>query len=194
MMLIEIGSIPLFCINLKLNKEEELDMLKFIDKYKNKKGRIKSNINGFQSEDIPFISEKNSFLNFLNNSINHHVNIFSKEILKIKKYIELKSIWLNINKYKDYNDYHAHPGSVIAGTFYANVFKNCGRIKFFINDMIPLYLNEDEIINFNRFNNPRFLYTPNKFDLILFPSWIFHSVEPNMDKKNERISISFNCG
>lgn len=193
MIITEMGSIPLFCSNLKLDSEKELDIKNFINKYKNKKGRTLSNVNGYQSENIPHDLEKSVFFNFLKDSINYYVNIFSKEVLQIKKELKLGNIWLNINKYKDYNDYHVHPGAIVSGSFYINTFKDCGGIKFYINDNIPLYLEEKQIINYNKFNSSRFTCIPNKFDLILFPSWIFHSVNPNMDKKKERISISFNC-
>lgn len=193
MMISEIGSIPLFSLNLKLDSEKELNMKNFINKHKNKEGRIKSNVNGYQSEDILEDSNSNVFLNFLKDTINYHVDIFSKEILQIKKQLKIKSMWLNINNYKDYNNYHTHPGSIVSGTFYVNTFKNCGKIKFYINDLVSFHLNEEDINYFNRFNSSTFTYFPNKFDLIFFPGWVFHSVEPNMDKKNSRISISFNC-
>ena len=44
----------------------------------------------------------------------------------------------------------------------------------------------------NRLNSAEYLMYPEPGDLVIFPSWLKHYVEPNLNKDIERISISFN--
>jgi uncharacterized protein (TIGR02466 family) len=41
-------------------------------------------------------------------------------------------------------------------------------------------------------NSSRWNIAVEESDLILFPSWLKHGVDPNLNKEEDRISISFN--
>ena len=49
------------------------------------------------------------------------------------------------------------------------------------------------IEDYNECNSAVWNINPSENDLLLFPGWLSHRVEPNLTKKN-RISISFNLG
>ena len=53
----------------------------------------------------------------------------------------------------------------------------------------------DKNINkYNEYNSSIWSIDPKENLLVLFPSNMEHFVEPNLNKNNERISISFNYG
>ena len=49
----------------------------------------------------------------------------------------------------------------------------------------------DVIEKYNEHNSPNWMISPVENQLLLFPSWLSHRVEPNLTE-GERISISFN--
>ena len=88
---------------------------------------------------------------------------------------------------------HSHPCSVFSGSFYVKVPKDSGSIVFRhpISNLMDSYWINDTV-NFTEFTSCTWKFTPNENDLLIFPSWLEHYVEPNMNKKEERISIAFN--
>ena len=55
-------------------------------------------------------------------------------------------------------------------------------------DWAPCYLTE-----YNKYNSAAWTIKPIANQLLMFPGWLKHRVEPNLGKEN-RISISFNLG
>ena len=162
------------CLNIK-KKEKGLDM---------------SNICGWHSN---FLSGIHKPLNNLFLSIEKHGNIFAKE-LGFKEPVCIDNIWININKYKDSNILHSHPYSLLGGVYYVNTPKNCGDI-YFKNPAADQIIKDWDKYKFNGHTvNNSIEYFLNSLEnrLFIFPSWLKHYVKPNMNKKQERISISFN--
>ncbi len=159
---------------------------------KKNKGRIVSNLGGWQSDSLSGVHKplNNLFLN-----LGTHGNIFGKEIGLIKKLI-LNNIWININKYKDSNMLHCHPNSIISGVYYIKAPKNCGDISFINSSKDELQIdwnkNKNAYSGYNAYNSLEWFLPSIENMLYLFPSWLKHYVKPNMNKKEERISISFN--
>ncbi len=92
--------------------------------------------------------------------------------------------WTNVNSKGGYNVSHNHSGSVISGVIYLQA-NQTGMIEF-----QPL----NYIYKINHpcwFYNGSMQYYPEDGDIILFPSYLLHSVEPNPIEK-ERINIAFN--
>jgi uncharacterized protein (TIGR02466 family) len=176
-----------FVFKTKLN-ENLKNLIKFSKKIKKQKGRTISNIGGFQSNDLDL---NNPVLQSLTNEIIKIANIVSKEVLNLNRQLSLKNMWLNINYYKDYNELHDHPFSILSGVFYIKTSNNCGNIKFFRDTNIATYVPINLISNYNNYNSTTMKFVPKENILYLFPSWTKHLVEPNLSKE-ERISISFN--
>ena len=87
---------------------------------------------------------------------------------------------------------HWHANSIISGAFYPTVEKtdkicfhdpNNRRTQW----MVSIEPNED-----NPFNTQAWGISVENNMLVLFPSWLVHSVEPNEKATTDRISISFN--
>ena len=156
---------------------------------KDSNGRKISNPTGWQS-----------FIVDVNQDIFLHLN---KEIQKkIQKYVEsiplnnrfqISSVWGNINGYKDFNMPHTHGHSVISGIYYLKTPTNCGRLCFYNPAQEGIgYLWLSCIKKFTTQNSPVWKIDVKEGDLILFPSWLKHGVDPNLNKKEDRISLAFN--
>ena len=157
---------------------------------KKDKGRVLTNIGGWQSDNLEDVSELKELIGVIQN----HLTLFAKEI-GIKHTIKVTNRWININGYKDTNLLHSHPNCLISGVYYVQTPKDCGNIKFNHpgRGVIQHAWLEQIIDNFNEYNSSEW-WLPSKAGLLyLFPSWLDHFVEPNVNKKEKRISISFNC-
>jgi len=172
--------------------EEKLvlkDMKKYIlDMKKNDTiGVIKSNNGGWQSQTYLEWPEQ---FELFSNKLDENIKICSEQMGLPE--LKLNNFWCNINTFGDYNKLHNHHHSILSGTFYVDVpDKNMGKINFVRADDIEYYL--PELDNYNSINGEIASYTPESGRLIMFPSWVKHSVDGCRSKKN-RIGISFNYG
>ncbi len=98
----------------------------------------------------------------------------------------IKDCWLNVNNPGGFNYEHNHAG-VISGCFYVHVPDNSGDIVFH-NPAIRA----ETVPVIERYNERYMYVTPESGDLLIFPPWLTHHVEPNMSPQN-RITISFNA-
>ena len=113
--------------------------------------------------------------------------------------VRLVDFWININGKGGSNVPHTHPGAKYSGVFYIKVPKEMkGGNLFFLKDYNETYLTSQENMGFfkqgyNLLPNdlPKIPVKPLEKLLIVFPSWLPHSVEFN-DADEERISLSFN--
>ena len=152
------------------------------------KGRIVSNYGGWQSKSFKKIDK-----NF--ESLFNKISLSVKEIekhLDLEKKLSLDNFWCNINYLGCFNRPHNHPSSVLSGVYYVSVPKNSGNLIFqdFNTDKDMAY---KFIKNYNKYNSTKWTVLPKENLCVLFPSYLHHYVEPNLNKK-ERISLSFNYG
>ena len=96
----------------------------------------------------------------------------------------------NVNSLGSFNKPHDHYGDVISGVYYISIPENSGSIVFINKDLNNFYTSIDK---YNEYNSSNWTIAPEENKCILFPSYLKHYVEPNLNKK-ERISISFNYG
>jgi uncharacterized protein (TIGR02466 family) len=181
-----IFSIDIYKEKLNIKNKTLIDYI--LNLKKQTKSRKASNL-GWQS--FNFDLSENIFLN-LNKEIHKHFVSYVKSI-PLKNNFKIANMWANVNKYKDYNLIHTHPDSVISGVYYLKIPKYSGNL-FFVNpacDGID-YLWEYCIKEHTQQNSSRWNITVEESDLILFPSWLKHGVDPNLNKEEDRISISFN--
>lgn len=186
--MINIFSNPISIIELNQN-------INFLNKFclnfkKQNKTRDMSNRGGYQSQNI----FRNQFeeIDILLNEIEKHVQIYGKNVLRLKKAPAVNNLWVNINGYKDHNRSHVHPKSIISGVFYIKVPENSGNLMFENANSPSRYLNPEDVEIYNEANSTSWQIIPKENTLILFPSWTIHEVLPNLNKK-ERISIAFNA-
>ena len=94
--------------------------------------------------------------------------------------------WINVNSTNGYNISHNHGGSFLSGVIYLQS-TDTGSIEF-----EPL----NYIYKINHpvwYYNGTAKYNPNDGDVLIFPSFLMHRVQPNPSDK-ERINIAFNIG
>jgi len=153
----------------------------------NSVGRIQTNYGGWQSDSL-------STLNY------PYIDLFKEiekcimeiqEIVQFQNKVQLKNYWMNVNSYGSFNRPHYHPHSVLSGVYYVNVPKNSGNVCF--EQPIDVGAIYENVTTYNHYNSSIWNYIPKKNLCLIFPSYLRHYVEPNLNKK-ERISISFNYG
>ena len=110
----------------------------------------------------------------------------------IARYALLGNMWANINPPGGLNMPHIHPNSLFSGVYYIKSNPDCGRIK--IMDPRPgaqMYMPARKSGNPGKDMWRDVNLDPVEGRIIMFPSWLWHSVEEN--KSNDiRISVSFN--
>ena len=166
-------------------------------KSKDIKGTKKTNILGWQSISFNKENYDKSHHDLFLDGIIKALEKFSTEI-KCNFNLYVANYWININSPNSYNKSHCHPSSFLSGCLYIKVpDKNCGSIIFenpscdLISSYMEFYYKlSDEYSNLFPLN---WVHEPIEGKCLIFPSWLKHSVEPNLSKE-DRISISFNVG
>lgn len=158
-----------------------------------------SNRLGWQSEPVNLNYPHSSLIPLLDSITIRAKSLY--EDLKFSDEYELyvSTLWININGKYNYNKSHDHPMSLFAGVFYVNCPgpEDCGRILFENpNPTLKYYLNAHVpkgklMKERNHLTSEEWFTIPNEGLLLLFPGWLKHHVEPNLNDE-ERISIGFN--
>jgi len=172
-------------------KEDEKSIIEYITKLKkNNKGNKFSNI-GWQSENL---DTKNKIISPLVKSIEQLAFEYANS-LNIKNKLKVGNIWANINGYKDYNRSHIH-GGVFSGVYYIKVPKNSGNIVFEnpADKLISSFwlLQSPCIVVNNIFTSTTWSFKGEPGLILIFPSFLSHYVECNLNKTKNRVSMSFN--
>jgi uncharacterized protein (TIGR02466 family) len=191
-MISDIFKIPIWHTNLSQNlnlidiEKCCLNIEKHLDKI------VVTNLGGYQSN--PLVFENYPELFDLYKTIIHQAKTFCNEI-NIKEIEKISSLWVNINEYGHYNREHHHANNILSGVFYAHSKRNikAGSITFKHPAADLMTFNWSGIQkDFVSENSSKWQFPCVPGHLIIFPSWLIHSVEPNLAKDYKRISISFN--
>ena len=121
--------------------------------------------------------------------VNFHVHQFAHAHNCTERYHNNYS-WLNIANSNAWQEFHAHNGNVFSAVYYVSAPEGSGRIIFEDPkepDMCPIKTRE----NRNELRFTRVGYTPQEGTLIIFRSYLRHSVEPGTNTES-RISIAMN--
>ena len=103
----------------------------------------------------------------------------------------LGNMWANINYPGGYNKPHIHSNSLFSGVYFVKTDETSG--KLICTDPRP---GAQIIMPIRKNELPQHLWhqcylAPIPGRIIMFPSWLWHSVEPN-ESNDVRISVSFN--
>ena len=104
--------------------------------------------------------------------------------------INITSAWSIINKKNASNERHIHSNNYISAVYYVSAPKNCGDILFHDPRQAKI-IRKPNTIKANKLNAEVINITPQSGLLVLFPSYLYHSVAKN-NSDEERIIISFN--
>ena len=166
-------------------------MYKFIKitQSKDQQGISKSNIKGWHSKDFNMQeNEPKNFIKFILPAIEQVITDMNWE--KQKQSININNMWAIINTGGSANLRHQHGNSTISGAYYVRAPKNSGDIVFYDPRPAPVYT-YPKAVNPNLLNAQVNGISPKEGALVLFPSYLDHSVNENLSNE-ERIVISFN--
>ena len=184
----DIFKVPVYSIQLDLDIKK---LQSFCNEYQQKDtGQTKSNVGGYHSN---YLSLEDLSLQPLIEEIKTHSSQFAKGFINNNEQV-LANMWINISLYKDTNRSHNHPFSDISGVYYIKTPDDCGKIAFEhpAIDVLDYYYSPEPSKEFNEYNSQIWWKPAVENRLYLFPSWLKHHVEPNLNKTEERVSISFN--
>ena len=176
---------------LNLDKDKLKQVCYKIKNNDGNKDRQYSSFNGWHSE--VYLSRIKEFNEVIDTVYNIVQTI--KTELGFKKDLNLNILqyWININGNKSYHAPHIHRGFLFSAIYYIDSPEDCGDL-----DLHTPTKNLHYHIRDDWFDNQDKIYTnytvkpePNK--LVIFPSWIEHSVRVNKSNK-DRISIAFDIG
>lgn len=112
--------------------------------------------------------------------------------------LQIEGLWVNLQKEFEYNPIHAHDG-MFSFVFYTkntitredatdNMFdRNITSESKALAGHIDLHYGETQFMNWTSMH-----HYPEKGDILIFPSWLNHSVYPFHDPQGERISVAGN--
>ncbi len=177
----------------KIDNYEKINesMLNYIMKLKEKdpSGVSKSNFKGWHSRDFDLKNEEpKNFIDGIKKNINFALNDMNWDLNK--QSVNINNLWAIINEKGAWNQKHHHSNSDLSAAYYVSAHENCGDIVFY--DPRPAPVFKSPIAKSpNNLNATINSIKPEAGMLVLFPSYLEHSVNPNLSNK-KRIVISFN--
>ena len=173
--------------NYDVVKEEALSFI-YKEQENNLSSIPKSNRGGWQSHRR-YHQGDNIIKKIVDTGLSKHSEFY----LDYKK-IEYSALWFNINKKGNYNVEHDHPRCDLSGVLWIKTPPNCGRLIFessynYLSNNHLDSLNEE--YKYNTKNYTAFNFNPVEGRMLIFPSYLRHSVEVN-ESDEDRISVSFN--
>jgi len=112
--------------------------------------------------------------------------------------IKIGTMWSIINPPGSSNRAHVHPGCLWSGVYYIQAPEGAGNIEF-IEPRTSHLMNQPRYkANSKRIKDcwTKVRFAPTAGRMLIFPSWLYHAVDPNMSKevgkKAHRIICSFN--
>jgi len=165
----------------KFDDTIEAQFIEYMNKYRenNYNGAIRSNVNCYQSDDIITSYP----CNYIDEFLQETVLVELQQSINTITNLSINSMWFNENGKGGLNKNHIHPHTDLSGVFYVSTPEECGNIVFYnpLTESIMSRCNREENVH----------YTPERGKLIIFPSWLYHSVRPNKSDGIRR-SIAFN--
>ena len=156
---------------------------------KDPEGVIKSNFKGWHSKNFDMKDEEpQNFIEKIKTNINTAINDMGWDLQTQE--VKISNMWAIINTKGSLNQKHHHSNSDLSAAYYVSAEENCGDIIFY--DPRPATIYKHPIAKeANILNATINSISPEQGMLILFPSYLEHSVDPNLSE-HKRIVISFN--
>ena len=106
-----------------------------------------------------------------------------------KQTVKISNMWAIVNKGGSTNLRHQHGNSTISGAYYVRAPKNSGDLVFYDPRPAPVYSHPHS-------NEPNYLnamvnsINPAEGALVLFPSYLDHSVNENLSNEEIKLMLS----
>jgi len=128
-------------------------------------GRVKSNIGGYQSNDITF-------------GFQELITFVFECFKEYNSNVILDNFWLNINKGTHFNKAHIHASNTWSVVYYHRVC--CEKAALYFETLTPTLNNEPK------------QFFPKNQEIYFFDGLLPHGTVPCEQESHERISIAFN--
>ena len=183
-----------FIIKFPENTERIINQINKYDKlYKKNEFSNDGHVEVYQSEHN--LHQKPEFEE-VSNKLEKFINLKLEKFINYNK-LTIDKLWFVITKNSGIIKKHSHFNSDFSGVFYLNVEENrenSNGLKLYNSlenlEILSYSLSENQF-NTEVTNQKTLLLKPNKNDLIIFNSYLEHSVDNENSKINERISLPF---
>ena len=193
MEIFDLFATPIFKYRIEDHDKINSKLTKYIYELRDKdpSGNSHSNVGGWHSQNFDIINPgpPQEFI--------FKFKDFLKSVVTDKlgwKHVEGKgrivAMWAIINKKNSYNIKHNHPNCFLSAAYYVKAPKNSGSIQFYEPNEVKV-MRYPEIEKHTKYSAGIVNIEPNEGDLLIFPSYIYHSVQQNKSDE-DRIVISFN--
>ena len=182
---------PVWALQIENYKSVNEEMYTYIKNQQEKDqiGINKSNIKGWHSKDFNLNDkEPKNFVSFVISYVEQVMLDMNWD--KIKQSVKINNMWAIVNTGGSANFRHQHGNSTISGAYYVRAPESCGDIIFYDPRPAPVY-SHPNATSPNSLNAQVNGISPREGALVLFPSYLDHSVNENLSN-DERIVISFN--
>jgi uncharacterized protein (TIGR02466 family) len=178
-----LSPIPIYIFNssYRLNEEERkfLDQLEYYDM-----------VNGnYVSKDRSLLNHQEFFK--LKQFLTGRLEQYLRRVVCISEGFSITDSWSAKNPKGTTHHQHTHTNSIFSGVYYANC--NSGELIFHLS---PVYSKEFNFSykrnNTNEVNATSWSIPVKTGDVVIFPSWVMHSVGENIDNVDREI-IGFNA-
>ncbi len=152
--------------------------------------REESNIGGKQTTKFDALVNKE-----LSQAVLQETAKYIDHFNKLKNFkITINGFWINTNDKYHYNKEHMHfnTENKLSGIWYVNCNADSGNIIFRGREELIAPSQLNTYFKSSHFLNV-FEMTPEKNDLLIFPSYLVHSVSPNISDLT-RVSVAFDIG
>ena len=184
---------PIWVTIIKDSERINDELIQFIYELKEKdiEGSNRSNILGWHSPDFNLKNnnEPKKLLDILSPHLNSVIRNLNWNMEN--KNLKITSMWAIVNKKYAANHQHIHANNLLSAVYYVQASKNSGDI-FFSDPRPGAKIKVPKLKQGNDLSSMNYYITPQSGMFVVFPSWLEHSVGPNMTDK-ERIIISFNA-
>ena len=104
--------------------------------------------------------------------------------------LRLNECWLNVYATGQSQEVHVHPNCVLSGIYYAQAPDGCGELL--LHSPYSDVMLDPPTIRSASLNASIIPVHPQDGMMVLFRSFVRHSVKPNLLKSEKRISVAFN--
>ena len=137
---------------------------------------------------VPSRHSSDKIPKYMNDVLDSFCDIIQKNITNGEE-VSVDNWWFNINQEGIKNDYHLHPGADYSLVYYVKTHEGCGDLVLERSDDKILF-NREFVHHFESHNHD-YRIKPEDGQLVIFPSWLKHSVDMNT-KDKDRISLAVN--
>jgi uncharacterized protein (TIGR02466 family) len=190
------GLFPTPVIKIPLKGQEftqAIEVLKTLDMVPTNGGHYPSHLKSSNSYclEMPGVSELRLY-------VESKISEYMKDVLSYAYPAQLTQSWINLNRKGDSTHLHAHPNSIVSAVFYMDLPQDNGLIRFHkfkptggtTYYMEPAVDSDAASKNFYAYDWIDIQVTTG--DLVIFPSYLAHSVPDHQDDDN-RWSLAMNA-